>query len=389
MKLKKLGKSHRSLCVTCGLLLLPDDLDLHKGHGHTIKSNITKPMLKHPTELFQPLDNNKTYAQYLFSSKSVDFVLETLLRLEVSHVLCIGCPRIHETICLQRKESEGSSQLTSLLLDLDHRYLQIYPPTKFCHYNMLNHHFFGGSPDEATFHTFVRECSSKKVAVVLDPPFGVMVEALAMTLNKVQAVWSEHSTNQSNEIPMLWFFPYFMEHRVKSSCPTFSMLDYKVDYDNHALFKGEKGRKKGSPVRIFTNLEPKTVPLPKDEGYWFCKRCSRYCSRENQHCDKCDLCTTKDGGTYKHCDVCGRCVKPSRVHCVTCGVCDLQDHRCGRTVSTGCHICGQAGHKRRECPNKGQQGKSQHRVATKRKHESTFRKSKSMMSHDSDQDEEG
>jgi hypothetical protein len=46
------------------------------------------------------------------------------------------------------------------------------------------------------------------------------------------------------------------------------MIFLQVDYDNHALFKGEKGRKKGSPVRIFTNLPAKQIVLPESEGYW-------------------------------------------------------------------------------------------------------------------------
>lgn len=35
---------------------------------------------------------------------------------------------------------------------------------------------------------------------------------------------------------VLWIFPYFMEPQVLASCQDFTMLDYKVDYDNHTLF---------------------------------------------------------------------------------------------------------------------------------------------------------
>ena len=34
------------------------------------------------------------------------------------------------------------------------------------------------------------------------------------------------------------------------------------------LFTGNKGRKQGSPVRIFTNLPPADIALPIDDGYW-------------------------------------------------------------------------------------------------------------------------
>merc|ERR1712235_3303 len=101
-----------------------------------------------------------------------------------------------------------------------------------------------------------------------------------------------------------------MEKRICESMPRLKMMDYKVDHDNHNLFKSKDGkRKKGSPVRIFTNFEPTSFPLPKEEGYWFCHVCQRFSAEENQHCLKCQSCTSKDGTTYIHCDLCERCVK--------------------------------------------------------------------------------
>lgn len=41
----------------------------------------------------------------------------------------------------------------------------------------------------------------------------------------------------------------------------------KVDYDNHPLYKHGKTGRKQSPVRLFTNISPKDIVLPKDEGY--------------------------------------------------------------------------------------------------------------------------
>lgn len=43
----------------------------------------------------------------------------------------------------------------------------------------------------------------------------------------------------------------------------------QVDYDNHPHFKGKnmKGSKRGSPVRIFTNISPAGLVLPAKEGY--------------------------------------------------------------------------------------------------------------------------
>lgn len=40
-----------------------------------------------------------------------------------------------------------------------------------------------------------------------------------------------------------------------------------MDYDNHPLYKHGKTGRKQSPVRVFTNISPRDIVLPKDEGY--------------------------------------------------------------------------------------------------------------------------
>ena len=44
-------------------------------------------------------------------------------------------------------------------------------------------------------------------------------------------------------------------------------FSYQVDYDNHPLYKHGKTGRKQSPVRLFTNIAPRDIILPKDEGY--------------------------------------------------------------------------------------------------------------------------
>ncbi|XP_052282119.1 rRNA N6-adenosine-methyltransferase ZCCHC4-like isoform X2 [Dreissena polymorpha] len=371
-KVKRLDKAKRFLCVNCGLLLLQNEVEKHKILGHVLRNPIPNKLLKTPTLLFSPLEDNKTFAQYLFDDRTVNFVIETLSRMKITHVLCIGCPRIHEAV--QRSVTDCAQGLTSLLLDLDHRYLQIYSPSKFCRYNMMNHHFFEAKRDRVTYEEFISRTGNKKVAMVIDPPFGIMVEALNATLCKIQHEWKGHTDEGSDSgsaMPVFWFFPYFMEHRVLETCKTFTMLDYKVDYDNHALFRGDKGRKKGSPVRIFTNVDPGDVPLPETDGYWYCSSCKRYSSSVNKHCELCAACTTKDGPTYKHCEKCERCVKPSRVHCETCNICDIPSHCCSDVRKKGCHICGSLDHKRRDCPVKTED----RRPTLKRGHSQSFQTS--------------
>ncbi|KAK3607860.1 hypothetical protein CHS0354_038289 [Potamilus streckersoni] len=379
LQLQDLSKDDHSYCHTCGLLLLPEERASHRSSGHNITSPVTRQMLHRPSQLFVPLDDNKTYAQYLFAESTVEFLLKTLQAHKFTHILCVGCPRIHESIQIRcSTDMEPTGGLNSLLLDLDHRFFQVYPPSLFCQYNMFNHHFFDGKSSEKVFRKFLTEDNGMNVAIVMDPPFGGMVEALAATVKKIEHTWQITSNKPSLcRLPVFLFFPYFMEKRILDCVPEFCMLDYKVDYDNHLLFTGAKGKKKGSPVRIFCNLSPKMVKLPKKEGYWYCHKCNRYSAKENRHCDICETCTSKDGTTYVHCDRCGRCVKPSRVHCDICNTCEIPKHICGAVRSEGCHICGSLEHKRRECPNKHQQQCEKFRgIKRKRKRDKSQKKSR-------------
>ncbi|XP_047654896.1 rRNA N6-adenosine-methyltransferase ZCCHC4 isoform X3 [Phacochoerus africanus] len=232
------------------------------------------------------------------------------------------------------------------------RYSQFYMEDSFCHYNMFNHHFFDGKAALDVCRTFLQEDKGEGVIMVTDPPFGGLVEPLAVTFKKLIAMWKEGQSqdNGHKELPIFWIFPYFFEARICQFFPSFCMLDYQVDYDNHALYKhGKRGRKQ-SPVRIFTNIPPNKIVLPIEEGYRFCSLCQRYVSVENQHCEHCNSCTSKDGRKWNHCFLCKKCVKPSWIHCNTCSHCALPDHSC-QGPKDGCFICGELDHKRSTCPN--------------------------------------
>lgn len=71
------------------------------------------------------------------------------------------------------------------------------------------------------------------------------------------------------------------------------------------------------------------MKLSAEQGYKYCKICKRWVYPENQHCKKCESCTSKDGRTYKHCSICNRCVKPTWEHCEKCARCAQPDHVCG------------------------------------------------------------
>ncbi|GIY06342.1 rRNA N6-adenosine-methyltransferase ZCCHC4 [Caerostris extrusa] len=250
-------------------------------------------------------------------------------------------------------------------MDIDHRYLQFFGPKKFCHYNLFNNHFFGGEESKQKLEEFLKETNEEKVAVLLDPPFGGLIDAISFTLRKLNKYWQKANCKEDSEIiPTLWFFPYFLEPRIVKSRPDLVMMDYKVEYLNHKKF-GSKSGSKGSPIRIFTNVQSSLFVLPKSEEYRYCKKCERYVSNENQHCAKCNKCTTKHGNTYKHCDLCQQCVKSNYLHCEVHNKCvpdtsssnEISDKICicnkvgsEENNSFRCYKCFGYGHRKRDCP---------------------------------------
>ncbi|XP_041908891.1 rRNA N6-adenosine-methyltransferase ZCCHC4 isoform X1 [Corvus kubaryi] len=339
----------RRFCQECQQLLLPAEWEEHS--DHQFLCDITTTQLKSPSQLLYPLENKKTNAQYLFADRSCQFLLNLLIDLGFRRVLSVGTPRVHEMI-QSRVSQEEEFSVRSLLLDIDFRYSQFYTEGEFCHYNMFNHHFFGGEAARETCRKFLYEENGERVIMITDPPFGGLVEALASSFKKLMAMWkeTEKEGHDNKEMPVFWIFPYFFESRILDFFPSFSMMDYQVDYDNHALYKHGKTGRRQSPVRIFTNLAPNMIVLPEEEGYRFCTVCQRYVSSGNQHCEICNSCTSKDGRRWKHCVLCKKCVKPSWFHCNNCNCCTLQKHSCEKT-DVGCFVCGKAGHKRSACPS--------------------------------------
>ncbi|XP_053108235.1 rRNA N6-adenosine-methyltransferase ZCCHC4 isoform X2 [Hemicordylus capensis] len=339
----------RKFCRECQQLLLPPEWGTHS--GHQILSDVSVAQLKRPSQLLSPLENKKTNAQYLFADRSCQFLLDLIVALGFKRVLCVGTPRLHELIKFQASQNQ-KTYIDSLLLDIDFRYSQFYTERDFCHYNMFNHYFFGGEVAYEVCQAFLQQDKGKDVIMVTDPPFGGLVEALAFSFKKLIEMWrpTERTDPASVELPILWIFPYFFESRILEFFPNFSMLDYQVDYDNHALYKHGKAGRKQSPVRIFTNLSPHLIVLPVEEGYRFCSVCQRYVSLDNQHCEICSSCTSKDGRRWTHCLLCKKCVKPSWTHCSVCDRCALPSHSCNN-ADTRCFICGAADHKRTTCPN--------------------------------------
>jgi len=324
-------KSETSYCHTCKMLFL-EKKEPSKHLNHEISKNLGLEQLRKPSYFLHPLENAKAHAQYLFDDSVIQFMLSQLDHLGFSKVVCLGTPRVHEAI-----QQHGKFQ--SILMDLDDRYEEFFPTT-FLHFNMFNFYFFR-EKDRQTYTTFLKDCVDvkKEIVFVTDPPFGGLVESITETLKRLWNInlvenIKDKTCPLQHEMDTLWFFPYFMESKIIECLPSFTMMDYKVSYQNHPLFNEAKGGKRGSPVRIFTNIAQSKFELPKSEGYKHCQVCQRDVSLENVHCIQCNACTSKNGLTYHHCDLCKECVKPNRSHCEQCGRCQKDFHTC-ETLESG------------------------------------------------------
>ncbi|EAW92838.1 hCG19611, isoform CRA_b [Homo sapiens] len=188
LKFIELPLTQRKFCQTCQQLLLPDDWGQHS--EHQVLGNVSITQLRRPSQLLYPLENKKTNAQYLFADRSCQFLVDLLSALGFRRVLCVGTPRLHELIKLTAS-GDKKSNIKSLLLDIDFRYSQFYMEDSFCHYNMFNHHFFDGKTALEVCRAFLQEDKGEGIIMVTDPPFGGLVEPLAITFKKLIAMWKE------------------------------------------------------------------------------------------------------------------------------------------------------------------------------------------------------
>lgn len=349
----QLDECQRKYCTSCSLLLLPEDIESHNNHSVRYLSDLD---LTQPSNVIQAQNDDKMKAQYFFSQQTISFVLRSLQQLGVDSLLCIGTPRIHEAC-------EKTGNFSSYLLDIDYRYEQFYTEAKFSQFNMFNRHFFRGTKSIEMVDQFLK--NSENVAIVVDPPFGGLAELLGGTLEYFTERCRKLHGRKKCDVPVLWFFPYFLEGKVKESFPKATMLDFVVNYENHPSFMSKQYKKNRSPVRIFTNVAPQRIVLSQEDGYRYCDICNKWVSLENKHCSKCNICPSKDGKAWKHCDQCGKCTKASRIHCNVCQHCVLRDHSCGRKISphSECHVCGDIDHKKRHCPKLQVLGKKNTRGA--------------------------
>lgn len=346
-------------CLNCQKVVNPVD---HKNHK-TI--TIDQNHLAQPSLFLTQLDNDKFNAQYFFDDKTLKFFTAIFRQLKLKKIISIGSPRLHDYIRTQNFDS--------LLLDIDDRF-QPYYPEKFCHFNIFNYHFFDGADGKNKLKEFLKDDHADERSshcIFIDPPFAGRTELLSLTLKEISLLYTQ--INQKL-LPIFWIFPYFNEAHIVKEMPEMTMLDYQVTYNNHSAFnKDYKGRKEGSPVRIFTNInESLKYPNFVHDQYKFCIDCHRYVANNNVHCKICEICPSKNGseyfinllgnkniifniilGKYRHCDKCIKCVKPNYSHCDDCGRCVQKlNHDCkAYQIHQECWGCEQFGHVENYCKN--------------------------------------
>lgn len=293
----KRKRSQRGFCVDCSKLVVIDDVETTNQHeNHVMKLNLSISAVQSPSKLLAQHKRNKQEAQYHFRSSTTLFLVNLLKDLGLTNLICIGTTTIHE--CIQQNYIDKN--IRSILLDIDDRYSQFYLPSQFIHFNMFNYHFFDKS-GLSMLEWFLRKSKPNEIALIVDPPFGGLMEALSQTVLKInELIQTIHELDQSYQLKVLLIMPYYLEKMVVKNFQSVYMSDYRIIYMNHRKLKNSN-----SSVRLFTNIEGTQLRLP-EKRYKFCTKCQRYVSLTNVHCDKCKNCTAS-AKPMKHCDPCGVC----------------------------------------------------------------------------------
>lgn len=67
--------------------------------------------------MFRPLQESKSESQYYFTENTINLLTKMFRSVGTTHIICIGAPTIHEIT------SNSIPEMSSILLDIDHRYV--------------------------------------------------------------------------------------------------------------------------------------------------------------------------------------------------------------------------------------------------------------------------
>uniref|UniRef100_A0A0N5ADZ7 CTCHY-type domain-containing protein n=1 Tax=Syphacia muris TaxID=451379 RepID=A0A0N5ADZ7_9BILA len=279
-------------------------------HFHELVGPIKKSIFRNPSKLFSFDSIDSSKAQFWFSDDSLKVLEDVRTTNNFDGVLCIGTPTVFE---FMRKTAERRQSINSFLLDLDGRFAAFYRSTQFAQYSMLVNYFYDPF-GEAKLKEFF--ASVKKLMVICDPPFGVILDPLIISLKNLRSCFKEMDKDGSKQFNVILTLPYFLGKFLRLADPPLEMSDFAVCYENHPKFSQQSR----SPVRFFTDIPLAQFPILLD-GYRFCDMCERYVAEQNRHCGLCGVCPSKNGKTYRHCELCNRCIRPNYKHCKKCSRC--------------------------------------------------------------------
>lgn len=227
---------------------------LHETH-HVISCDA----LIEPSLLLNPLTNDKSNAQYLFSDESCKTICD-MITFKYNYILFLATPRLFE---YYRKHYLPKMAKKILLMDIDERFIQFYSKKLFCRFNMFNFYFYNDDEAKIAYKLFLSSAydndkSGKKILILLDPPFNAMVQQIMYSINRITRDFFLNQLNDSNKIksldifsdsmylPTIMTFPKFMCPRIKSFCEEAEILNIPVTYNNHPKFSNNR-----SPIRIY------------------------------------------------------------------------------------------------------------------------------------------
>jgi len=277
-------------------------------------------------------------------------VLDWLSTLEVDRVICIGCPRLHEAIL------RSDDKTRSLLLDVDERMPKLFCGTTHM-FNMCNATFFeesSAAASAARLQSVARPSGEHKLAVIIDPPFGIKPQLLANTVYNIAKASGSGTGFPLTMLFAPWYHgPTIVREFNEASrgcggteATAFAPMHPEVTYQYNPfqkarLRRGKKRRKQGgkpnterSPIRCFVNCSgSRRMLLPSQsqrDTYKLCEPCGAYVPQEVIHCEKCNQCMCGDlHQTYIHCDKCDKCVRADYEHCDHCAGCfPKETHSC-------------------------------------------------------------
>ncbi|XP_046850764.1 rRNA N6-adenosine-methyltransferase ZCCHC4-like [Xenia sp. Carnegie-2017] len=128
--------------------------------------------------------------------------------------------------------------------------------------------FFEKDPAMVCFKKFLYNSIPNSLMVILDPPFGGLVQVLPVSLKNFGSLFlnyvKEGDDYHLSCLSTFWIFPYFMESHITKESPFFKMCDFKHN------------------------------------------------------------------NVWQHCLICGKCVKKGYVHCEICKSCKPPGHDCQR-----------------------------------------------------------